>query len=458
MGPVSGRYRVLDELGRGGMSVVWRGHDDVLDRPVAIKVLAPGFAADQAFRDRMRREARAAARLSHPYVGAVYDFGEAPDGRPYMVMELITGQSLADLLRDGPLPCARALTIGAQVASALAEVHARGLVHRDVKPGNVMVAGSGAKLVDFGISATAGDTEQLDGPDTVLGTPAYVAPEVVTGSPAGTAADVYALGVLLYRALTGHLPWQVETPSQVLRAHVLEEPQPLPPIDGLPDDLVRLTLRCLAKDPAARPTCAELAPTWRAAGRGAARTPEPAPTPARRRRHLLTTAACALLGLVAFGATAAFSPRPSRSDLAAPRGPAAGSPAHPLTCRVEYRLRSDDGRRFTGAVTVRNTGAKAVPASTLTFAFTGGQRIAGRSFTQRGTAVSVPTDALAPGAAGGFAFTGSYRGTNAMPTGFALGPTSCQVQTVGVVVHPDGDDNGAGPTKAPKPKKSHKNG
>jgi serine/threonine-protein kinase len=439
------------------MSVVWRGHDDVLDRPVAIKVLAPGFADDQAFRDRMRREARAAARLSHPHVGSLYDFGEAPDGRPYMVMELIAGQSLADLLRDGPLPCARALAVGAQVAAALAEVHARGLVHRDVKPGNVMVTETGAKLVDFGISAMA--DEPLDEPPaTLLGTPAYVAPEVVTGCPAGTAADVYSLGVLVYRALTGHLPWPVETPSQVLRAHVLAAPQPLPPIDGLSLSLVRLTLRCLAKDPARRPTCAELAPVWWTASRAAARTPEPTrtiPLPAvpllRRHRRRVAMAACTVLGLFGFTASAAFSTRHSQSDLAAPQHPAA-APAPPPACHVDYQLRTDDGERFAGTLTVRNTGAQPVPASTLTFAFPADQRVAGAAFTQRGPKVAVSTAALAPGGTRTFTFTGSYAGTNAMPTGFALGATACDTRTVGVVARPTGGDNG----KHGKPKKPHK--
>ena len=453
MGPVNGRYRVIDEIGRGGMAIVWRGYDDVLDRPVAIKMLASGYADDQAFRQRIRREARAAARLSHPHVGTVYDFGEASDGRPYLVMELISGRSLAERLREAPLPCAQALRVCAQIASALAETHARGLVHRDVKPSNIMLTPSGAKLVDFGISAMVDDegnvpqSDEADAPQglpgILLGTPAYVAPEMVAGCTAGAAADVYALGMLLYRTLTGHLPWPVETPEEVLRAHMLAQPHPLPPLPGLPPEIARLSLRCLAKAPADRPTCAELAREWWAAARAATETAAvpaggvvalaptvTAHTAPRPRRRVM--AAALLLGVLAFGATAAFT------TSSRPAGPVSARPAPtaPLTCDVLYRLQSDDGHVFAGALTVRNTGTRPLPASTLTFSFTGSQHIAGRSFAQSGATVTVPTHTLAPGAIGDFVFTGQYDGLNAMPTGFMLGGTVCNSQAVGVTSGP----------------------
>jgi tRNA A-37 threonylcarbamoyl transferase component Bud32 len=453
MGPVNGRYRVIDEIGRGGMAIIWRGYDEVLDRPVAIKVLASGYADDQAFRQRIRREARAAARLSHPHVGTVYDFGEASDGRPYLVMELISGRSLADRLREAPLPCAQALRVCAQIASALAETHARGLVHRDVKPSNIMLTPSGAKLVDFGIStmineggdATQGvEADPPQGlPGMLLGTPAYVAPEVVAGCTAGAPADVYALGMLLYRTLTGRLPWSVETPEEVLRAHMLVQPHPLPPLPGLPPEIARLSLRCLAKDPADRPTGAELARDWAAAAHAAtaaaptasaaaAIPPSGRHTAARPRRRVM--AAALLLGVLAFSATAAFttSTRPTGRVAASARA----TPAAPLTCNVLYRLQSDDGHVFAGALTVRNTGTRPLPASTLTFSFTGSQHIAGRSFAQSGTTVTVPTYTLAPGTTGDFVFTGQYDGLNAMPTGFMLGSTMCNSQAVGVTSGP----------------------
>lgn len=173
------RYRLLGRLGEGGMAVVWRAHDEVLDRLVAVKVLAPGQAVDAAARARVQFEARAAAALSHPNVAAVHDYGEAPDPGgepvPFVVMELVDGVSLTDVLADGPVDPADAMRICADVAAALAAAHARGLVHRDVKPGNVIVAAGGAKLVDFGIAAAIGSADEADEDGVMLGTPAYLA-------------------------------------------------------------------------------------------------------------------------------------------------------------------------------------------------------------------------------------------------------------------------------------------
>src|SRR4051794_35204832 len=178
---IGGRYRLVEKLGAGGMSVVWRGYDETLGRSVAVKVLSPQLADDQSFRDRLRQEALAAARLCHPHITGIFDFGEAPhDERvtvPYVVMELNDGESVsARIARQGPLPWREAVTIAAEVASALATAHARGVVHRDVTPANVMLTGSGAKVVDFGISAIVGQRDAA--PDgSLLGTPAYLAPE-----------------------------------------------------------------------------------------------------------------------------------------------------------------------------------------------------------------------------------------------------------------------------------------
>jgi len=256
---LAGRYRPIQQIGTGGMSVVWHARDEVLDRPVAVKVLADGYASDLAFRERMRREARAAARLCHPQVNTVYDYGETPDGVPYMVMELIDGPSLADELRTGPLPWPRALPVCADVAAGLGAAHAAGLVHRDVKPGNVMLGSTGAKLVDFGISAEIGESYDPAPDGSVLGTPAYVAPERLTSGPALAASDVYGLGLLLYRTLTGRLPWDVESRGQLLHAHLMRDPAPLPRLPGLPGEVGALVRHCLAKDPADRPTAGQLA-------------------------------------------------------------------------------------------------------------------------------------------------------------------------------------------------------
>jgi eukaryotic-like serine/threonine-protein kinase len=260
---LAGRYRLVERLGTGGMSVVWRGYDETLGRSVAVKVLSPRHADDVSFRDRLRQEALAAARLCHPHITGIFDFGEAPlTDRltvPYVVMQLNDGESVAARLsRQGPLAWRDAVTMATEVAAALATAHARGLVHRDVTPANVMLTGAGAKVVDFGISAIVGQCDA--GPDgSLLGTPAYLAPERLAGSQVAAATDVYALGLLLYRALTGRLPWPAETTAEALRAHLYAAPDPLPDLPGMPPEVAEVCLRCLAKTPGDRPSAAEAA-------------------------------------------------------------------------------------------------------------------------------------------------------------------------------------------------------
>jgi eukaryotic-like serine/threonine-protein kinase len=260
---LAGRYRLVAKLGTGGMSVVWRGYDETLGREVAVKVLAPQLATDRTFRDRLRQEALAAARLCHPHITGVYDFGEALLSEhltvPYVVMELNDGESVgARIGRQGSLDWPEAVMVCAEVASALATAHARGVVHRDVTPANVMLTGAGAKVVDFGISAVVGQRDA--GPDgSLLGTPAYLAPERLGGAPVSPATDVYALGLVLYRALTGRMPWPAQTTTEALRAHLYADPEPVPELPGMPPAVADLCLRCLAKDPADRPLSAELA-------------------------------------------------------------------------------------------------------------------------------------------------------------------------------------------------------
>jgi serine/threonine-protein kinase len=262
---LNGRYRLIEPLGAGGMSVVWRAYDEVLGRPVAVKLLSAGLVNDPRSRERIRAEARAAAGLSHPHITAVHDYGESKldgtDAAPFVVMELVDGRPLEDFVTGGPLPWPAAVRCGAEVAAALAAVHARGLVHRDIKPANVMLTERGAKVVDFGISAIAGDpAERADlAGGELLGTPAYLAPERLDGAPPAPATDVYALGLLLYKMLSGRLPWDADTPAKMLSAHRFRKPQPLPAIDGLPRPVADLCLRCLAKTPAERPTASEVA-------------------------------------------------------------------------------------------------------------------------------------------------------------------------------------------------------
>ncbi|MEV4509035.1 serine/threonine-protein kinase [Dactylosporangium sp. NPDC049525] len=263
---LNGRYRLGDRLGEGGMSVVWRARDEVLDRSVAVKVLAGTFAADADWRRRIRVEARAAASLSHPNVTNVYDYGETAEGNPFVVMELLRGPTLAERLTAGPLRPAAAIRVCAEVAAGLAAAHAERLVHRDVKPANVVLTAGAAKLVDFGIVGIPGDPGSgLDADGLVLGTPAYLAPERLVGDDAVPASDVYAFGLLLYRSLTGRLPWDSETTTQMLRSHVTVAPDPLPELPGVPAEVRDLCMRCLVKAPAARPSAEEAAAVLAAA-------------------------------------------------------------------------------------------------------------------------------------------------------------------------------------------------
>jgi serine/threonine-protein kinase len=225
-------------------------------------VLAPELAADAAFRDRLRVEARAAAQLCHPHITAVYDYGEWAQRDaatvPYVVMELIDGESVAARLRRGPMPWRAAVVASAEIAAALAAAHTRGVVHRDVTPFNVMLTAAGAKVLDFGISALVGERD--GGPDgSLLGTPAYLAPERLRGGAVSAATDVYALGVLLYRALTGRLPWRAETTTDILKAHLHAAPAALPELPGMPPEVAELCLSCLAKQPEDRPSSADAA-------------------------------------------------------------------------------------------------------------------------------------------------------------------------------------------------------
>ena len=246
---LGGRYQLVRRIGRGGMSEVWCGHDEVLDRPVAVKVLAPGMEVPA---DLVRAEARSAARLAHPNVAGVHDYGTSAD-QPYIVMELVEGRTLGEHLTAGPLDWRISVRICAEVAAALAAAHAEHIVHRDIKPGNVMLTPSGAKVLDFGISAAVGAADpEPDG--LVMGTPAYVAPERFAGHPATPATDMFALGTLLYQCLSGRLPWAALSPTELVEAARRLDPLPLPELGGLPPEVVDLCSRCLAKDPAERPT------------------------------------------------------------------------------------------------------------------------------------------------------------------------------------------------------------
>ncbi|WP_018787233.1 serine/threonine-protein kinase [Micromonospora sp. CNB394] len=258
------RYVLRERIGLGGMSEVWRADDEVLHRPVAVKALAGQLAADPQLRAVIQREARAAARLTHPHVTQVYDYGEATLDSgvvvPYLVMELVEGQTLADRLVGGPLAWPDAVRTAGQVAGALAAAHRIGVVHRDIKPANVMLTETGAKVLDFGIAAPAGPHPVTGQTGALLmGTPAYFAPERLDPGPANPAGDVYALGVLLYRSLTGRAPLPVRSWDDVVDVRRDRPPVPPPRVPGLPPEITDLVLACLAVDPARRPAAARLA-------------------------------------------------------------------------------------------------------------------------------------------------------------------------------------------------------
>jgi serine/threonine-protein kinase len=335
--PLADRYLLIERLGAGGMSVVWRGVDTVLARPVAVKVLAGPLAADPAFRTVIEREARAAARLTHPHLTHVYDYGEAtlPDGHlvPYVVMELLTGRPLAERLAEGPLPWPEAVRLCAQIADGLAAAHRRGIVHRDIAPANVMLTGTGAKLLDFGIATPAGTRAEADD-GSLLGTPAYVAPERLDDPPAAPAVDVYGLGALLYETLAGRPPLIAGTWAALAQAHRRGVRIAPLVVEGLPATVDQLCRRCLDPDPAARPGSAEVARLLRAALPATHTevlfTPigTPGQAPRRRRAHRIRrTVLVALAAVVVAGALATVTVLEPRlaTPLGAPRTPLVSS-------------------------------------------------------------------------------------------------------------------------------------
>ncbi len=254
---IAGRYRLERRVGEGGMAEVYLAHDELLDRPVAVKVLRQALAQDRALRERFVREAQAAARLDHPHIVGVYDLGEW-GGRPFLVMEWVEGPTLASLIRErGPLPVPLACELGAQIASALAYAHGRGLIHRDIKPHNILLKAEGgrweAKLADFGLAKVLSATS-LTLTQEVFGTPQYVAPEVVRGERVTPAADLYSLGVALFEMLTGQTPFAGESPAEVAFKHLSASPPPPSKFNPqVPPSLDRLVLGLLAKNPAERP-------------------------------------------------------------------------------------------------------------------------------------------------------------------------------------------------------------
>ncbi len=247
------RYQLEREIARGGMAEVYLARDELLDRPVAVKVLSAEYARDPSFVERFRREAQSAASLNHPDIVAIYDWGQE-QGTYFIVMEYVAGHTLRDLLRlEGSLSPQRSANIAAEIASALDYAHRAGVVHRDVKPGNVLINSDGvAKVTDFGI-ARADTSEALTQTGSVMGTATYFSPEQAQGYSVDGRSDVYSLGIVLYEMLCGAPPFRGDSPVAVAYQHVREEPpRPTEQRPDLPPDLETIILACLAKDPDAR--------------------------------------------------------------------------------------------------------------------------------------------------------------------------------------------------------------
>ncbi len=247
---IAGRFELEEVVGSGGMASVYRAHDQMLERPVAVKILHEQYVSDEEAVERFQREARSAAQLAHPNIVTVIDRGE-DDGRPYIVFEYVEGENLKQLVaREGALPVGMVIDLGIQIAQALEAAHERGVVHRDVKPQNVLLAEEGrVKVTDFGIAHSRG-TVGLTLTGTIMGTSDYIAPEQAKGEPAGEGSDIYSLGVVLYELLTGRVPYEAESPVAVAMRHVHD---PVPSVRStrpeVPPRLDACVRRALAKEP-----------------------------------------------------------------------------------------------------------------------------------------------------------------------------------------------------------------
>ena len=252
---LQGRYELRRLIARGGMAQVWEAHDAVLKRSVAVKTVDLAGSTDPTLGPRLQREAVALATLAHPDIVTVYDAGLEGD-TAFFVMELIEGRDLAAVVRDGAVPVEEAARIGARVAGALAVAHEAGLVHRDIKPGNVLVHGKHVTVVDFGIAAaTRAAQTSMTTPGTVLGTATYMSPEQASGSGATPASDMYSFGCLIMALVTGEPPFSGEAPLELLTQHVSAQPVRLTDrLPDVPERLDNLVHRLLDKDPARRPT------------------------------------------------------------------------------------------------------------------------------------------------------------------------------------------------------------
>ncbi|HLV72244.1 MAG TPA: cellulose binding domain-containing protein [Vulgatibacteraceae bacterium] len=476
------RYRLERPLDAGGMAIVWRAADTVLDRAVAVKVPKRGWP--ERHTKRLRQEAKAAAGLNHPNITGVHDYGEH-GGVPYVVMELLDGETLAARLSRGPLPWDEAAATCARVADALSAAHTAGIVHRDIKPANVFLTSVGVKVLDFGIAFTGPSASGAP----VLGTPAYVAPELLDGTPPSPAADVYSLGVVLQESLTG--------------ASAADAPT-LPP--DVPGEVAALCLRCLNPDPEARPTAPEaasvlaeaagvqlVAPPAPATGvsdaRGSAPPPEnptrilddplpeddrlpqgtrpshdertqpgdplpdgvPSPQEARgdsphggrglrgtvgraaARRPLAVAGAAAGAAAVVAVLLAALSPDSSRDATAPPEASPEPTTAAAPVCAVDYRIDGTWPEGFQATVRITNLGDAEIDGWELGFEFPDGQAVTqlwNGSRSQDGASVTVRAAdwnrSIPPSGSAEFGFLGRQDGANGSPSRFTLNGRECR--------------------------------
>ena len=400
---VADRYRLERRLGAGGMAEVWEARDLELGRAVALKLLGP--EADPA---RFEREAHAAAALSHPNVTQLFDYGSW-QGRPYMVLELVPGGTLEDRLSEGrPLPDAETERITGEIAAGLAHAHARGLVHRDLKPANVLFDADGrAKIADFGIARMGGDGTLTEA-GTLLGTAAYISPEQAAGESATVASDVYAFGVILFRMLTGRLPFEADEPVELVRMH---RDLPPPPVAGLrrdaPPQLARIADAALAKDPHARPADGSalaaalggVPPTTEeatavltrppaattAATRAAPVPAAPPARPVRIRRGRLVALFLGLLVAAAAGLAVAFLGHGSSSPVTT-----ASTRHRPTTHSTTTRSTSTQPSTSTSSTSSTST------TSTTTHPKTTTHRTTTRPTTRQTTTITPPTSSTQP--------------------------------------------------------------
>ncbi|MBQ1076619.1 protein kinase [Micromonospora sp. C31] len=423
------RYRLDEPVGQGGMAVVWRGFDLRLQRTVAVKMLSPELLDDPAARGRLRGEALAAARLDHPHVAGVYDYGEQRRrGRgpaPFLVMEFVDGETLAACLgRSGRMPWHEVARVGAAVADALAAAHADGLVHRDVKPGNVMLGSRGIKVVDFGIAAGVGQDPADEG-GLIWGTPAYLAPEQAAGATASPAGDVFALGLVLAECVTGQSPAGLRHDGGGAE---------LSSVPGLPDGVADLLGRCLSPDADHRPEAAEVAVALRCtagvpvvvrpagpvsdlpSATGSTRAPTDGPrAPARtgstrpgtvraagptRLRRLRSRAAvgvpAVLLAAVLAGQLPGLTTLHDAAD-----SDTGGAEAQSGGCAARYTAHRMPDGGFRADLTVTNIGGQWLRDWSLAFALPPGHRLltTGTSWDQDRRHVTLdPASPLAPGA------------------------------------------------------------